>query len=194
MTVSAAAQTLLDRIAAEVASARPFRATVTAVSGQLVQLQRPGESAGAAELYATCTRFVLYAGDVVLCLPLGEKSAVVIDVIRTSATVAPTIAADAAAGTTASVAISGRDDAMQIQVIPGGTGIATGSVLTVTFAAAMATSSYVVEVTPNSSAARTLGGVVGPTARNTAGFDLATNTALTSGSTYQWLCATKPYA
>lgn len=190
--VAPAVQTLLDRIAEADAERAPFRATVTAVDGHLVQIQRDGESAGTAEQYPSLSRYVLNVGDVVLCLPLGGKP-VVLDVIQRAHAASPTIAANANAGTTGAATISGRDDAMQIQVIPGGTGIAAGVQCTVTFAAPMATSSYLVLVTPNSSAARTLGGVVGPISRGTTSFDFDSNAALTSGSTYQWLIFTKQY-
>lgn len=99
---------------------------------------------------------------------------------------APSYTLLAAAGATATAALTGNDDTMQVQIVPGGAGIAAGSVITITFGAARAVSTYAVLVSPNSSAARTLGGVVGCTSRGTGGFDLATATALTSGSTYQF--------
>lgn len=118
----------------------------------------------------------------------GVNVAMVGDVAEVSliAATTPTYTLLAAAGATATAAITGNDDTMQVQIVPSGAGIAAGSVITITFGAARASSNYAVLVSPNSSAARTLGGVVGGTSRGTGGFDLATATALTSGSTYQW--------
>jgi hypothetical protein len=191
--VAQAAQIVLAQIADAVAEAGAFRATVTAVVGMTAQIQRVGESAGSAEYFATLSRSVLHVNDVVLCLPLGGKAVVVLDVIQRASAVTPSLAALAAAGSTASVAVSGRDDVMQVQVIPGGTGIASGSILTVTFANPLANASYDVLPSPNSSAARSLGGVIGATGRGAGGFDLATATALTSGSTYQFGILVRAY-
>lgn len=101
-------------------------------------------------------------------------------------TTTPTYTLLAPAGTTATASITGNDVAGMIEVVPGGTGITTGSFVQINFGAAYPGSSFSISVTPASSAARALGGVVGPTGRNATDFDLATNTALTSGSTYQW--------
>ena len=105
--------------------------------------------------------------------------------LRTNTTV-PTYTLLAAAGATATAAIAGTDVAGLIEVVPGGAGITTGSFVQINFGASYPGSSYSVVITPASSSARALGGVVGPTSRSTTDFDLATATALTSGSTYQW--------
>lgn len=99
---------------------------------------------------------------------------------------APTYTLLVPAGDTATAAVVGNDIAGQIEVVPGGTGIATGSFITVTFDAAYPGSSYTVLITPDSSAARSLTTGIGPTGRTANGFNLDTRTALTSGSTYQW--------
>lgn len=104
-----------------------------------------------------------------------------------SSTTAMGFTALAAAGSTASTTGSvGTDVAGFVQIVPNGAGIAAGSICTLTFGTAYANTSYALVLTPASSAARTLGGVVGPTARTTTTVDLATSTALTAGSTYQW--------
>lgn len=103
-----------------------------------------------------------------------------------TSTTAPSQAVQAAAGTTATGSITGTDICGQIQVIPGGTGIAAGTIIRITLGSAMPSANYVVMITPASNAARSLAGVVGVTNRNTGTFDLDTRTALTSGQTYQW--------
>ena len=106
--------------------------------------------------------------------------------IDTSGT-APTITALAAAGSTAAVTgIAGNGICGVFTLTPGGAGITTGGVVQITFAVARPDTSYALFLTPLSSAARTLGGVIGPTNRTTTTVDLATQTALTSGSAYTW--------
>ncbi|MCC6313431.1 MAG: hypothetical protein IT337_05425 [Thermomicrobiales bacterium] len=92
----------------------------------------------------------------------------------------------APAGTTATASITGNDISGQIEVVPGGTGIATGSFITITFFTPYPSATFDVQITPNSSAARSLTTGIGPTSRSSTSFNLDTRTALTSGSTYQW--------
>jgi hypothetical protein len=100
---------------------------------------------------------------------------------------APTIAALTAAGDTAAVTgVAGNGICGVFTLTPGGAGIAAGSVVRFTFAAARPDALYTVILTPMSSAARALGGVVGPTSRSTTTVEIDTRTALTSGSTYSW--------
>lgn len=102
----------------------------------------------------------------------------------------PTIAPLAAAGNTATATVnSGADSAMSITINPSGTGIAAGSIATITFATVHRSYTdfpYIMAITPTTSAARTLGGVIGPTNRTGTSFDLATQTALTTGQVYSW--------
>lgn len=100
----------------------------------------------------------------------------------------PTIAAQAAAaGTTATVTITGNDEEGIIVLTPGGTGITTGVQATVTFGLPRPSANYTVHLQPFSSAARTAGATVGPTSRSASGWSITTGTALSSGSVYQWL-------
>lgn len=99
----------------------------------------------------------------------------------------PTIAAQAAAGTTATVTITGNDEEGIIVLVPGGTGITTGVQAIVTFGLPRPSANYTVHLQPFSSAARTAGATVGPTSRSASGWSLTTGTALSSGSTYQYL-------
>jgi hypothetical protein len=106
---------------------------------------------------------------------------------NTSAGVVPTAVPLAAAGTTATASITAGTDAdFTLRVVPGGVGIAAGSIATVTFPVDRANTTYLVLVSPGSSAARTLGGVVGRGSRAAGSVDIATGTALTSGQTYDW--------
>lgn len=98
----------------------------------------------------------------------------------------PTIAVTAAAGSTATATITGHDEAGLIQLIPGGTGIATGEQLIISFALARPSSNYVIILQAVSSAARTIGTAVGPATRATGSWRIRTDSVLTSGSTYQW--------
>lgn len=107
--------------------------------------------------------------------------------VKTSGT-APTLAALAAAGSTAAptTPVNGNDIAGLITVVPGGVGIAAGSILTLTFAAALSSANYVVMLAPATVGARNLATQPGATNRLTTAFDIATSTALISGGTYSW--------
>jgi len=98
----------------------------------------------------------------------------------------PTIAKSAAAGSTATISITGNDEEGIIVLVPGGTGIATGELAVITFALARPSTNYAVDLQEFSAAARTAGSTVGPTTRSVASWRLTTGTALSSGSTYQW--------
>lgn len=129
----------------QIKSVAAFRATVTAVNGSLIQIRREGASTAGTESYASCTRFLLAVGDVVLCIPLGGKP-VVIDVIRRSAAASPSIAAGAAAGT-GTASLVGSDRVGRI-TLTGGSGRTTGTLFTVTFAVERPSTNYVVIMTP----------------------------------------------
>lgn len=97
-----------------------------------------------------------------------------------------TIAAGAAAGNTATVALTGDDYDGTIEVVPGGAGIAAGVICTVTFGVQRPTTEYTWIMSPASAAARTLGMVVGRSTRNQGSVVISTAVALTAGQTYQW--------
>jgi hypothetical protein len=99
----------------------------------------------------------------------------------------PTIAAQAAAGSTATATITGNDEEGIIVLTPGGTGITTGVQAIVTFGLARSGGNYTVHLQPFSAAARTAGATVGPTSRAAASWQITTGSALSSGSQYQWL-------
>lgn len=100
---------------------------------------------------------------------------------------APTVAANANVGTTGTASITeGNDTSFRLRIIPGGTGIAVGTICRVTFANAFPAATYGVHVTPASSAARSLTTGIGPVSRAPGTLDLDSRTALTSGSTYDW--------
>lgn len=186
MSVEAAVRAVISAVDRKIAGVSAFRATVTAVDGSLVQIRREGATTGNDEQYASCTRFLLAVGDVVLCIPLGLKP-VVIDVIRRSAAASPTFTALTAAGSTAVTTNSAGDDTSGvIQLAPSGAGIAAGSILDITWAVAKPSALYSCQLTPGSSAARTLGMVLGTNSRSTTVWQIATSVALTSGSTYTW--------
>lgn len=186
MSVEAAVRAVISAVDRKIVGVSAFRATVTAVDGSLVQIRREGATTGNDEQYASCTRFLLAVGDVVLCIPLGLKP-VVIDVIRRSASATPTFTALTAAGSTAVATSSAGDDTSgAIQLVPSGAGITTGAILDITWAVAKPSSSYSCQLTPGSTAARTLGMFLGTNARSTTVWQIATNVALTSGSTYVW--------
>lgn len=100
---------------------------------------------------------------------------------------AATITANANAGATASLTgSSGNDRLGEIVLVPGGAGLAAGVQVTVTFAAAMTDATFIVHLSPHSSAARAANAVVGTTGRSTTKFDIIADSALTGGSTYTW--------
>lgn len=203
---------LTNDIRSQVNDARPKRAVAQgAASAGLTTIKRIEAASADGEAYARIAGFQINDQDEVMFLEIAGGGALVLGKLQRAAptlyqtdaalavggdltltrhlltsTTVPSVAADAAAGTTATAAISGTDVAMQVQIVPGGTGIATGAIFTVTFGANMPSSNYDVFVAPNSSAARTLGIVLGVTSRGAGGFDVSTSVALTSGSTYQW--------
>lgn len=105
----------------------------------------------------------------------------------------PTITKSAAAGSTATVTITGNDEVGLIQLVPGGTGIATGELAVISFALARRSTNFEIVLQEFSAAARTAGRTVGPTTRSVSSWRLTTGTALSSGSTYQWFYAVKDY-
>jgi hypothetical protein len=84
MSVESAVRAILTNINKQIMGVAAFRATVTDASGgTLVKIQREGASTADSELYATCSRYTLTNGDVVLCLPLGPNGKpVIVEVIQ----------------------------------------------------------------------------------------------------------------
>jgi hypothetical protein len=99
----------------------------------------------------------------------------------------PTIAAQAAAGSTATATITGNDEEGIIVLTPGGAGITTGTQAIITFKLPRASANYTVHLQPFSAAARTAGATVGPASRSASSWQITTGTALSSGSVYQYL-------
>lgn len=173
-------------------SLRPFRAVVTDVTGGLVSILRGGDAVDEDAGYPVLATGIPAVGDDVLCLAVGGAPLIL---GRLGPGSAPTVAKTAAAGSTATTAgqTGGNDHDGVIELIPGGTGITSGAVLTVTFAHARADTNYTVLLTPLTSAARTAGWAVGPTNRTTASWQLTSDSALTSGSTYRWSYAVRGF-
>lgn len=96
----------------------------------------------------------------------------------------PTVTALAGAGTTATVSVSGNDTFGTVTIVPGGTGIAAGSVVELNFAVARPTTDYRVLVTESSASAGALTTPFRRAARATDKVTFGNTTALTSGSTY----------
>lgn len=186
MSVEYAVRAVRAEIERRIVGVSAFRATVTAVDGSLIQIRREGATTGNDEQYASCTRFLLAVGDVVLCIPLGLKP-VVIDVIRRSAAASPTFTAQAAAGSTATTTgAEGTDTAGTIRVNPSGAGITTGTIVRVTFAVPRPSDNYVVIFSNASADTRALDLPQSIGGKTVDRFDLATNTALTTGGDYRW--------
>lgn len=186
MTIPAAIDAILKMVNRRVDRVTPFRATVTAVDGNLVEIRRVGAATPDSRKYASCARFVLHVGDVVLCANLDGEP-VVIDRISISPAATPTFTKLAQAGSTGSTAGSvGSDTIGMIQVVPGGTGITSGGQVSVTFAAARPNNTYGIWLQPLTSAARAAGSNVGVTSRASAGWTLTSDVPLTGGATYSW--------
>src|SRR6478752_3104414 len=97
-----------------------------------------------------------------------------------------TVTAGSAAGTGGSLAASrlrGSDNAGEFQIVTGASGVGTGTLATISFAAALANTNYIVLFQPTSTAAGPLN--FGLTARTTAGFDVRVATAPGAGATVQ---------
>lgn len=180
-------------IAKQIAPITPFRAVVTSVDGGLIGIRRVGATTAEGRKVASCARLLLNVGDEVLVANLSGEP-VVIDRIRRSAHTPPTFTKQTGAGTTGSTSGSvGNDSVGMIQLVPGGTGIASGAQVIVTFDEALPDTNYRVAIQPASSAARTAGAGVGPTGRTTGGWTLTAGSALTSGSTYLWFYERRQY-
>lgn len=193
MSAEAVVDRLLRVVNRRISRVAPFRAIVTEVDGGLVKVRPVTATTAGTQLYPSLTRCRLSVNDEVLIANVNGDW-VVIDRIRRTAYAAPTFTALAAAGSTATTASSeGDDEAGMIQLVPGGTGITTGTFLDLTFATERSDNKYIVRIQPASSAARTAGATVGPTSRLTTKFSLTTGTALTSGSTYQWFYSVREY-
>lgn len=193
MSAEAVVDRLLRVVNRRISRVAPFRAIVTEVDGGLVKVRPVTATTAGTQQYPSLARFTLAVNDEVLIANVNGDW-VVIDRIRRTAYAAPTFTALAAAGSTASTASSeGDDEAGMIQLVPGGTGITTGTFLEVDFNVDKPDEKYAVHIQPLSSAARTVGASVGPTSRLTTKFSLTTGTALTSGSTYQWLYTIRGY-
>jgi hypothetical protein len=102
------------------------------------------------------------------------NDAVLGNAVETTGTT-PAIAAGLLAGDAATVSISGNDTCGIISITPGGAGIGTGTLATITFAAARPDTNYAVLLQPNSSAALTL--PLRVTGRTTTTFDVASASA-----------------
>ena len=101
----------------------------------------------------------------------------------------PTIVANANLGTTGTASVlSGNDSDFVVEMVPGGSSIASGNQAAVTFSVERPDSGYTVQITPLSSDAAALAApLIRATSRAGSGFTLArATTALTSGQTYQW--------
>lgn len=180
-------------IAKRINRVAPFRAIVTAVDGSMIAIRRIGATTAEGRKVASCSRFVLNVGDEVLVATLNGEP-VVIDRIRRSTHTPPTFTKQTGAGTTGVTTGSvGNDMVGMIQLVPGGTGIASGAQVVIAFAEALPNTNYIIQVQPASSAARTAGASVGPTGRTTGQWTLTADSALASGSTFQWFYERRMY-
>lgn len=194
MSVEAGVRSILTAISRQIQDVAAFRATVTAVDGSLITIRREGAATANTEKYASCTRFVLAVGDVVLCVPVGSKP-VVIDVIRRASAATPTYTAQTGAGTTAVTTNStGRDDIGFIELVPNGAGIASGIQVLIAFAVTKPNTSYHVDLQPLTSGSRAVAASVGPTSRNVGNWSVTSDVALTAGTTYRWTYRIEHYA
>jgi hypothetical protein len=164
---------------------RPFRATVTAISSGLVSIQRGTDDDDEDAGYPVVISGIPAVGAEVVAINLGGAP-LILGRLGPGAT--PTYTKQTGAGSTATTAgqAGGNDRNGVIELIPGGTGIASGAQVLVTFALPRATANYTIHLTPLTTAARTAGAAVGPTSRNTTTWTLTSDIALSSGSTYRW--------
>lgn len=185
--VTAAARRTVDAMTAMADGAKPFRATVTAISGGLVTIKRLGATTADTETYARCASADVRVNDEVLCVMLGTQP-VIVDAINRTAGGTTTFTKFAASGSTGSLTGStGNDEAGLIRLVPGGSGVTSGDLLYVTFGVTKPSAHYAVHLQPFSSAASALGANVRPVSRSSVSFVVTTDTAPTSGSVYQWL-------
>lgn len=98
----------------------------------------------------------------------------------------PTAVALAGAGSTSSASVVGNSITGTITVNPSGTGIAAGSVATITFPASLGTSTYAVIFTPQSTGARNLSTQTSAANKTATGFNVTNQTPLISGTQYVW--------
>lgn len=185
MSLDAALNKLDAVIARRLERVACFRAVVTAVDGGLISLRRVGATTADSQTYPSLARLRLVVDDEVLVARLNGAP-VVIDRINRSAAATPSLALGAAAGATATGLITGSDRSGLLQITPSGAGIAAGSLATITFARALGSANLAFVMTPASSAARSLGMVLGTSTKTATSVLIATSVALTAGSNYQW--------
>ena len=185
MSLDAALNKLDAVIARRLEHVGCFRAIVTAIDGGLISLRRVGATTADSQKYPSLARLRLVVDDEVLVAQINGAP-VVVDRINRSAAATPSLTLGAAAGSTAPGLITGSDRSGVLQITPGGTGITTGSLATITFARTLGAANIAFVMTPASSAARTLGMVLGTSTKTTTTILISTSVALTSGSNYQW--------
>lgn len=122
-----------------------------------------------------------------------SAASVLADLESASPTGPATIAAQAAAGSTATATVNGNDETGLITIVPGGAGIGTGTLAIISFAITHRSTNFSILLQANSAAARTAGSAVGPTSRSVTGWQLRADTALSSGSTYQFFYFVRDY-
>jgi hypothetical protein len=170
----------------------PFRAVVTAVDGNLVEILRVGAVTEDERKYASCTRYLLRVGDVVLCANLDGEP-VVIDRIGISpaSALATTYTVLSNAGNTATGSIAGDDTSGLVSVTANGTGIAAGTVIEVDFATARPSTNYAVALTRTDLNSGSLDARA--TGRTVNRFRIQVMSALSAGNTYSWFYQVRQY-
>lgn len=137
---------------------------------------------------------LIYPGDLVLMVDVHGFSYCV-GVLDHGVGTPTGVALGAAGSSTPDPAVTGTEDDGQIVLGPtSGSGLAVGDIMTLTFPLARPSSSFSVLLLPASGSARTLGAVLGRSARSNTTVTIATGTALTLGSTYVWDYRFQQYA
>ena len=185
MSLDAALNKLDAVIARRLEHVGCFRAIVTAIDGGLISLRRVGATTADSQKYPSLGRLRLVVDDDVLVAQINGAP-VVVDRINRDAAATPALSLAAAAGSTATGSIVGSDRSGVLQITPNGTGIAAGSLATITFARPLGSANLAFVMTPASSAARSLGMVLGTSTKTATSVLIATSVALTAGSNYQW--------
>lgn len=189
-----AAKAIHDAITERLSRVVPQRATVQSIGGGRVTVRRLIATQDDATAYARLVVPSKYlAGDDVLLLPLGGEP-VVIGRIQNAAPATPTISVNTAvAGSGAAATITGSDRLGEIEITTGASGLASGTLCTVTFARPRPDTNFAIWPQPSTNASDDLGGRYHPTSRTVNGWSLNLRVAPSPSSVYRFFYRVEEY-
>jgi hypothetical protein len=201
MSATDTAKVIRDTIRAMTERVAAFRAKATGTSGGMITIRRLTATQDDAAAYARIRGFRIAANEWVLALPNGGEPVILgaIDIAQPAAYTLdghlirgggpPSAVLTAAAGSGATISVNGCDDGFRLTLITGSSGLASGKLITVTFANARAGTEYAIAFSAGDSDARAATGKVGPeyATRSTTSFEIWTDAALPASKSHIWM-------